>query len=70
MKLLQINKYKVHKILNFQDVTYNFFFMKMEDFTKLSCPKPKGMLIYYTFTLNFKYLKEMILILHYALLGM
>ena len=69
MQLSQINKYKVHKILNFQDVTYNFF-MKMEDFTKLSCTKAKRMLICYTFTLNFKYLKEMIQILYHALLGM
>ena len=44
--------------------------MKMEDPTKLSCPKPKGMIIYYTFTLNFKYLNEMIQILYHALLGM
>ena len=54
MKLSQINKYKVHKISNFLDITYHFF-MKIEDFTKLSHPKHIGMLIYYTFTLKFKY---------------
>ena len=29
--------------------------MKIGDFTKFSCPKHEGMLIYYTFTLKFKY---------------
>ena len=32
-----------------------FFLMNMEDFTKLSCPKHEGMLIYFTITLKFKY---------------
>ena len=54
MKLLQINKHKGHKFLNFQGVTY-IFFMNMEDFAKLSSPKHEGMLIYFTITLKFKY---------------
>ena len=42
---LQINKYKVHQIFNFHNLTDNF--LKMEHFTKLSCPKHQGMEIYY-----------------------